>query len=68
MVQSMSDANNCYDNASMESCFGTLKTELELVEYTDTFEVIRELSSYVSYPNLDRCHSATSRQLSLRHN
>ena len=30
MQQSMSGAGNCYDNAFMESCFGTLKTELEL--------------------------------------
>jgi putative transposase len=29
MAQSMSRAENCYDNAFMESCFGTLKTELE---------------------------------------
>ena len=28
MAQSMSRADNCYDNAFMESCFGTLKTEL----------------------------------------
>ena len=26
--QSMSRADNCYDNAFMESCFGTIKTEL----------------------------------------
>src|SRR4029077_3338487 len=29
MEQSMSRPDNCYDNAFMESCFGTLKTELE---------------------------------------
>jgi putative transposase len=28
MVQSMSRKGNCWDNAPMESCFGTLKTEL----------------------------------------
>ncbi|MCA9115861.1 MAG: DDE-type integrase/transposase/recombinase, partial [Planctomycetaceae bacterium] len=30
MQQSMSGAGNCYDNAFMESYFGTLKTELEV--------------------------------------
>ena len=30
MRQSMSRADNCYDNAFMESCFGTIKTELEM--------------------------------------
>ncbi len=29
--QSMSRADDCYDNAFMESCFGTIKTELESV-------------------------------------
>ena len=29
----MSRPGNCYDNAFMESCFGTIKTELELVDY-----------------------------------
>jgi transposase InsO family protein len=36
--QSMSRADNCYDNAFMESCFGTIKTELEM-------EGVRELAS-----------------------
>lgn len=31
--QSMSRVDNCYDNAFMESCFGTLKTELEMECY-----------------------------------
>src|SRR5262249_8399704 len=30
MRQSMSRPDNCYDNAFMESCFGTIKTELEM--------------------------------------
>ena len=58
MQQSMSDADNCYDNAFMESCFGTLKTELELTEYADSLEAVRELSGYVSYYNRDRRHSS----------
>jgi len=58
MLQSMSDAGNCYDNAFMESCFGTLKTELELTEYADSLESVRELSAYVHYYNHDRKHSS----------
>jgi transposase InsO family protein len=33
MLQSMSRADNVYDNAFMESCFSRLKTELEMTEY-----------------------------------
>ena len=58
MRQSMSAAGNCYDNAFMESCFGTLKSELELVDYASDFEASRELSSYVRYYNVERRHSA----------
>lgn len=56
--QSMSAAGNCYDNAFIESCFGTVKTELELVEYAGSWEAIREIRSYVSYYNLERRHSS----------
>jgi transposase InsO family protein len=56
--QSMSAAGNCYDNAFMESCFGTAKTELELVDYSGDFEARRELSSYIRYYNIERRHSA----------
>ena len=58
MRQSMSAAASCYDNAFLESCFGTLKTELELVEYANGPEAIRELSSYIRYYNLERRHSS----------
>ncbi len=58
MEQSMSDADNCYDNAFMESCFGTIKTELELVEYADSLEAVRELSDYIHYYNHQRRHSS----------
>lgn len=58
MRQSMSAAGNCYDNAFMESCFGTVKTELELVDYASDFEARRELSSYVWYYNMERRHSS----------
>jgi putative transposase len=58
MQQSMSDAANCYDNAFMESCFGSLKRELELTEYADSLEAVRELSEYVRYYNRNRRHSS----------
>ena len=54
----MSAAADCYDNAFMESCFGTIKTELELSEYADGVEAVRELSSYVHYYNGERRHSS----------
>jgi transposase InsO family protein len=58
MRQSMNAASNCYDNAFQESCFGTAKTELELVEYAGDPEAVRELSSYIRYYNADRRHSS----------
>lgn len=56
--QSMSAAANCYDNAFMESCFGTIKQELELVEYASSADALRELSSYLRYYNTERIHSS----------
>ena len=56
--QSMSAAESCYDNAFMESCFGTVKTELELVEYSNSSEAIRELTGYIRYYNTERRHSS----------
>jgi transposase InsO family protein len=58
MQQSMSAAADCYDNASMESCFGTLKTELEMSEYASGPEAVRELTSYIRYYNGERRHSS----------
>jgi putative transposase len=58
ICQSMSAAGNCYDNAFMESCFGTIKQELELVEYRNTAEALRELLSYIRYYNGERLHSS----------
>ena len=56
--QSMSRADNCYDNAFMESCFGTLKNELEIVEYTNMRIATNEISGYLNYYNVDRKHSS----------
>jgi transposase InsO family protein len=58
MRQSMSRAANCYDNAFMESCFGTIKTELEMTEYPDSNTARGDIASYLSYYNHDRRHSS----------
>ena len=57
-IPSMSRAGNCYDNAFMESCFGTIKTELEMTEYDNTAQARLEIASYLAYDNLERRHSS----------
>lgn len=56
--QSMSRAANCYDNAFMESCFGTLKTELEMDRYRNVEITRKEIGSYIRYYNTRRLHSS----------
>jgi transposase InsO family protein len=56
--QSMNRADNCYDNAFMESCFGTIKTELEMTEYDHQRTAHREIDDYLDYYNSERKHSA----------
>lgn len=56
--QSMSRADECYDNAFMESCFGTIKTELQMTEYSDYQEAESHIAAYITYYNLQRKHSA----------
>jgi putative transposase len=58
MRQSMSRAANCYDNAFMESCFGTIKTELEMTEYQDSRQARADVASYLAYYNQARRHSS----------
>ena len=58
MAQSMSRADNCYDNAFMESCFGTLKTELEMNPYENAYIARKELAAYIRYYNSRRRHSS----------
>jgi putative transposase len=58
MRQSMSRADECYDNAFMESCFGTVKTELGMTEYDNCRSARAEISSYLAYYNSDRRHSS----------
>jgi transposase InsO family protein len=58
MEQSMSRPDNCYDNAFMESCFGTLKTELEMEVYADVRAAYAEIHEYLCYYDTKRRHSA----------
>lgn len=60
MLQSMSRADNCYDNAFMESCFGTIKTELEMKPYQNERIARKEIPDYIRYYNTRRRHSALS--------
>ena len=58
MRQSMSRATNVYDNAFMESCFGTIKTELEMNCYESELEARTEIGGYIRYYNTRRRHSS----------
>lgn len=58
MTQSMSRAGDCYDNAFMESCFGTIKNELQMTEYENCRSASREIAAYVRYYNYERIHSS----------
>jgi len=58
MAQSMSRPDNCYDNAFMESCFGTIKTELEMEVYADVRAAYEEIHDYLGYYDTKRRHSS----------
>jgi putative transposase len=60
MIQSMSRKGNCWDNAPMESCFGTLKTELVQQACYPTRDAARhDLFAYIEgYYNRQRLHSS----------
>ena len=60
ITQSMSRKGNCWDNAPMESFFGTLKTELvHQRDYPDRDAARRDLFAYIeAYYNRRRIHSA----------
>ena len=60
--QSMSRAENCYDNAFMESCFGTIKRELEMGVYENLKTAREEIAAYVRYYNRLRIHSSLEYQ------
>lgn len=58
MAQSMSRADNCYDHAFMESCFGSLKTELEMPACARERIARKEIPGHIRYYNTRRRHSA----------
>ena len=59
MKQSMSRAGDCYDNAFMESCFGTIKMELEMTEYENSSTALKEIRAFIAYyNNTQRKHSS----------
>jgi transposase InsO family protein len=60
IIQSMSRKANCWDNAPMESFFGTLKTgRVHQREYLDRDAARRDLFAYIEgYYNRQRIHSA----------
>ena len=58
MQQSMSRPGDCYDNAFMESCFGTIKTELEMSTYQTFQAAHQEIQEYINYYNNLRRHSS----------
>lgn len=58
LKQSMSRADNCYDNAFMESCWGTFKTEMAIAEYDSEEHARRAVREYVDYYRFDRKHSS----------
>jgi transposase InsO family protein len=47
MRQSMSRADNVYDNAFMGSCFGTIKSELEMGVYANLRTAHEEIREYL---------------------
>lgn len=55
LKQSMSRKGNCYDNAVMESFFGTLKSEFFYLERFETIEQLQAgLEDYIHYYNHER--------------
>jgi transposase InsO family protein len=58
MRQSMSRAENVYDNAFVESCFGTIKTELEMEVYANLQTAYEEIRDYLCYYDAKRRHSS----------
>lgn len=58
IVQSMSRKGSCYDNASMESFFGVVKSEFfHTKKFTSIDQLKKELVAYVRYYNYERISS-----------
>ena len=58
MEPSMSRADNCYDNAFMESCWGTFKREIAMAEYDSVAVARKTIAEYVRYYRFERKHSS----------
>lgn len=59
VVASMSRAGNCYDNAVVESFFGTLKSELiQRHVYSNHREATAAIADYIDFYNTQRRHSS----------
>jgi putative transposase len=59
ILQSMTHAGNCYDNATAESFFGTLKTELGKCQFSPRREAESTIFEYIeSFYNRTRIHSS----------
>jgi putative transposase len=58
MKQSMSRADNCYDNAFMESCWSSFKRELEVADYDSVAAARTTVAEYVRYYRFERKHSS----------
>ena len=55
ITQSMSRKGNCYDNAVIESFFGTLKSEFLYIQEFESIEQFKmELDQYMHYYNFER--------------
>ena len=48
----------CFVNAFMESCFGTIKSELEMEVYQDVRTAYAEIHEYLCYSDRKRRHSS----------
>ena len=59
MIQSMSARGNCYDNATMESFFGTLKREeIDRCEFASYADARKAVFTYIeAYYNTQRIHT-----------
>lgn len=55
---SMSRRGNCWDNAPMESFFGSLKREIGETRWPSRSAAIHDIAAYIGYYNQERRHSA----------
>jgi transposase InsO family protein len=54
----MSRADNCYDNAFLESCWSSCKRELEVDDYDSAATARKTVAEYVRYYRFERKHSS----------